>query len=138
MANTAWGWRTMHILLALGCAMVALAWFGLGGGVLGAVLGLLAAEVLALRRRLTALERGQVAKVIATEEVIFQPVEEARPIPPRPRAPGGERAETPTASKEDASPSRLDRLLESLGQSGSGLVGIVHRVVDRCARFVLW
>lgn len=46
----------MGILLVLASTMVGLAWFGTGGGLFGLLVGLLAAEVLRLRQRLTRLE----------------------------------------------------------------------------------
>lgn len=111
----------MHILLALGCAIVATAWIGLGGGVLGAILGLVAAEVLALRRRLAALERGQTVRAVATEEVIFQPVEELRPVaPPQPTAQTRPQ-EAAAEVRQEPPPSWLDRLLAGIGQRAGDL-----------------
>ena len=43
----------MHLILGIAAGFLALLQFGTGGALLGAALGVLAAEVLALRKRLT-------------------------------------------------------------------------------------
>ena len=112
----------MHILLALGCAIVATAWFGLGGGVLGGILGLVAAEVLALRRRLAILEQDQGAKGASAAEVVFQPVEDPPPVSPRSQAPQERRQDATAAARQEPSSSRLDRLLASFGDKVGNLL----------------
>lgn len=118
----------MHVLLTLGGAVVAMAWFGLGGALIGALLGLLAAEVLTLRRRLTALEKRQeqgmiqVKAATPAEEVIFAAVEDAPLLSPQPGAPSRKGEEGEQDTRTASPPSGLDRFFATLGQGGSGLV----------------
>jgi uncharacterized membrane protein len=116
----------LHVLLTWGCAVVAIAWFGMGGALIGALLGLLAAEVLKLRRRLTDLERRQEQGIVhpkatPAEEVIFAAVEEPQPPLPRPAAVPRQRREEEKGSRVASPPSGLDRFFTTLGQGGSGL-----------------
>ncbi len=117
----------MHVLLALGCAAVGMARFGMGGALLGAAFGLLAAEVWTLRRRLTALEKRQERamahpKATPAEEVIFEAVEEPQPSSPQPSAPPRKGGEGEHDNGAVSPSSGLDRFFATLGQGGSGLV----------------
>lgn len=105
----------------LGLLLAAIGWlsFEVGGLILGAVVGVLAAEVLALRRRLACLERSALSQVAvpadkmvpaepaAEEEVVFAPLEPEpaavrTAFPPRrqPAAPGA-------AAEQTAKPDRV-------------------------------
>lgn len=111
----------MRVLLAVGCAVLAMAWFGVGGAVFGVVFGLLAGEVLALRRRLAVLEQRAAspsAPGAVAEEVIFQPVVEEPTASPR-QAPPAKEPATPAKAPR---PSLLDRFFAALGQGSSGLI----------------
>ncbi len=122
----------MHLILGLIVGSVALLQFGIGGALLGAVVGALAAEILALRKRLAVLERnsrGKIAEVREDEEVVFAPaavpppIDKKRPqrFQPVDRAPEASIDAGREAAKEKKQPF-LDRFFESLGQGSAGIL----------------
>lgn len=67
----------MHLILGLALGFLGALRFGISGGFLGGLVGLLGAEVLSLRKRMDILEKAGVAKETVKKkvagEVIFQP-----------------------------------------------------------------
>ena len=75
----------MHFILGVVIGFIA-AWpFGIGGVVLGALIGVLAAEVFNLRKRVNVLEKSPIAKQPSEkcipEEVVFQPAAAEPTVP---------------------------------------------------------
>ncbi len=70
----------MHLILGLVIGILGVLQFGAVGLIIGAIVGILAAEVLSLRRRLSLLEKAQLVKEVpkksASQEVVFQPPHE--------------------------------------------------------------
>lgn len=67
----------MHLFLGLAIAFIAASRFGISGFILGALVGVLAAEVLVLRKRVNLLEKlaeaEPAAEKIVEQEVVFRP-----------------------------------------------------------------
>jgi uncharacterized membrane protein len=125
----------MHVILGLLVGVVGSLWIGMGGLLLGGLVGVLAAEVLALRKRMTALEK---AGATARPEVKMEPEEEVVFAPPPPEPPpvqavarperqkvfdGG--AEKTTASAAET-PTLIDRFFGGLG---TGINGLSDKIV---------
>jgi uncharacterized membrane protein len=125
----------MHLILGVVVGFVVMLQFGLSGALLGGVVGALTAEVLALRRRLSVLEKKEPGKEQNEkedeQEVVFAPAP-SRTLPPRASAPAQRPRPKPapqgTAVLPDSSidehltPSFVDRLFASLGQGAAGIV----------------
>ncbi|RPH38009.1 MAG: DUF2339 domain-containing protein, partial [Desulfobulbaceae bacterium] len=89
----------MHIILAILGGLAGLAGAGFFGALLGAVVGILIAEVLAQRRRIAALEKiAGTQKSSSLSEVVFTPVADAA-VPER---------EAQTGATSPQSPSQLE------------------------------
>ena len=139
---------TMHILLIIIAGLLGAAAFDSEGILFGAVIGYLVAEVLALRKRVTRLERQAAASAAMPEEVVFVPDEEpaetvfhktvtrenAEPLPVQPDP-------EPSFTRSEASPSEVrhkdsgqsvsgaDQLFATLGNTGSEIGSWVSRFI---------
>jgi len=120
----------MHLILAIAAGFLALLQFGIDGALLGGAFGVLAAEVLALRKRLAILEarpqgeKQRVEKEVAEAEVVFRPLpsesvapaaktlRQPRPVPLE-KVPPAAPLSSPSGEKP---PSVIDRFFAFLGQ----------------------
>jgi uncharacterized membrane protein len=122
----------MHLILGLVIGFLATARFGIEGGILGALVGVLAGEMLSLRKRLAVLEnaRGGAESVeeTAAPEVVLQqraeqpkaPVREVHAefdLPPRPVVSGTEK----NIAAPDGAGSAVDRLFDGIGARSAEL-----------------
>lgn len=122
----------MHLILGVVVGFIVMLQFGFSGALLGGVVGALTAEVLALRRRLTVLEKKVPGKeqIEKADEVIFSPAP-SRTFPThtgapaerlRPKAAPQEKSVLPGSPTEEQSPpSFVDRFFASLGQGAGGM-----------------
>jgi uncharacterized membrane protein len=116
----------MHLILGLLVGFLGALRFGVGGALFGALMGILAAEVLSLRKRIDLLEKANAgtapAKKSTAQEVVFEP---HRPEPSgsgsKPPQYSSPVKET-TDHEETGRKSRLDFLFNSFGESGAKLV----------------
>lgn len=125
----------MHWILGAAIGFLVMLQFGPGGVLLGGLVGALAAEILALRKRLEVLEKKVVVQeqrvMEGEKEVIFTPV--ASPAPPpidkamaqRPKQ-ASTTGDSPLVSDltpdMNRQPSFIDRFFASLGQGAGGTV----------------
>jgi uncharacterized membrane protein len=125
----------MHVILGVAIGFLAMVQFGIGGAVLGGLVGALTAEVLALRKRLAALERkapvGEQPVREEEQEVVFSSVAPASSPSTGKAAPQQSRtvaADSPPpvfpdpAQDSNRAPSFVDRFFASLGQGAGGIV----------------
>lgn len=130
----------MHLILGVVIGFLAMLQFGISGALLGGLVGALAAEVLALRKRLEALEkkapdREQQEKE-GEREVVFAPVVPFTQ-PPNANAAAQRPRQAPAAAGStvfpgqvpdiNRPPSFVDRLFASLGQ---GFAGFFTKIKD--------
>ncbi len=129
----------MHVLLGLLIGVIGSLSFGVSGLILGGLVGVLAAEVLVLRKRIGVLERSgavlQPEKLGAAapageEEVVFSPSPEPSPekvsVPPhRPPAPPPRPQPAPEAVANSGKVTAIDRLFGGLGSGAQNLAAKV-------------
>lgn len=133
----------MHLILGLVIGFLGAAGFGLSSGILGGLIGLLAAEILSLRKRMHLLEKsrgpGKDPSNALAREVVFAP---SSPGPtssgpaavrqqPRPGSARPARMPWPSSKAENkksaGQESRLDRFFGALGGNADKLkAGISH------------
>ncbi len=124
----------MHLILGVVVGFVVMLQFGFSGALLGGLVGALAAEVLALRRRLAVLEKKapdkeQIEKA-DEQEVIFSPAP-SRTVPTHAAAPAERLRPKPgpqgtsvlpkSPTEERLTPSFVDRFFASFGQGAAGI-----------------
>ncbi len=105
----------MHLILGLAIGFLGALRIGISGAILGALVGVLGAEVLSLRKRLDVLEKAKTTKVVpgkmaaVPQEVVFQPpaVEPAAP---------GRKPRKQTADPDRVLPVRELKAMEPVGQ----------------------
>jgi len=94
----------MHIILAILGGLAGLVGAGSFGALLGAVIGILIAEVLAQRRRIAALEKiAGTPQSILSSEVVFTPVADAA-VPEREAQTGATSPQRPPQSENHTAP----------------------------------
>ncbi|MGB3211588.1 MAG: DUF2339 domain-containing protein [Desulforhopalus sp.] len=122
----------MHLILGLVVGFIAAFRFGLSGAFLGGLIGVLGAEVLALRKRLDGLEKLKISeekeKKVVSRGVVFEPPAEKPPTPgQKARRELKEFSQAPpqSAKKEVVEPARqaylFDRIIAGLGFNTSNL-----------------
>jgi len=132
----------MHLILGLVGGFLGAAGFGLSSGILGCLVGLLAAEMLSLRKRVHLLEKSQAAEEDPNKKlargVVFPPASPGL-IPSAPAAvkqPGQgpaqpDRVLSPSSKAEDkesaGQESRLDRFFAGLGITSDKLTAKISQ-----------
>lgn len=136
----------MHIILGVLAGLIGLSAEGVWGLFLGAVAGILIAEVLAQRKRIAALEQASVRNALSDTpvEVVFTPVPDEDQPPESIRQPPRQQERVDSAGKPDredatvSSPLRpdspdipgdtpFDRFFTGLGEGVSGIGSAVSR-----------
>ncbi len=113
----------MHLILGVAIGLIGLLQLGLGGGLGGGLLGVVAAEILSLRRRLDTLEKkvpGQVPQGRESDgKIIFTPVSSAPAAPANGAAAKGWVPSPGRHPAADSGPSAVDRFFSGLGAKSS-------------------
>ncbi len=115
----------MHLILGLAIGFIAILRFGMSGFIMGGLIGVLAAEVLALRKRVNSLEKSAQSEkspeeMISQEVVLQPPAVEAAAL------------EQVLHSKTTTSPGMVTPEKESDRMTPVGLTAYFDRFCERC------